>query len=696
MKRILTMAAVAAVLCTMLCSGLTVGAAGETAASEPMKIRLMQGFNYIGKQVGDNVGVSGEYKVHITGDATATLTESLGALGATNAVTLNSEAQTGFAESQETIFEVFYQSNAGDLADLTGWMAYVKMPINKSVAVDPDTANHPDNRNGERYSRMYIGHFAIKDGAQAWPNLGGAKVQFLEKNSTVWQTVKANDGFVDLPNGFEGYIKVSLSELGNTGGTDGKGTAMTGRFESTAFKYRSMGGEACGPAVINAVYGIVEDSDSVTALLDNEEKARFLTNGKAVDEADSVLLDAAMKGRVLQSFNAYAEGADLMKSGGAKVYYQNTHTATAAAQVGGIENSPSLKLDGTARGGFRDGGTFHEVYCPKDTMVDDMKGFMFYVKCAKPHPDDTETSRLKICLYTEGNAGEKWTQLGSGKTVKILAKGSKKWMLAPADDDGILILPANFEGYILYDINDMTRGSIVDDMENRKLISVSYHFHGVGGDVGACYLDSMYAVTDMGQKDIMMSLNGCDVYNLTTGALATREDLMEKGPEIGEKFDDIPEGTLTEEFKEIGETDITADSVKLSWTAINDAAAYRVDVFRTEAAGDGISLKYVCVASEKTAETGITINGLEANTRYYVVVSVLDEYNAVKDTFDYQRFMTADKTTDSSGSDDQKPTDKPDNEDPIPDTGVPMATGALVMVVVAAGAVTLTRKKQIH
>ena len=108
-----------------------------------------------------------------------------------------------------------------------------------------------------------------------------------------------------------------------------------------------------------------EDSDSVTALLGSEETPRFLTNGKTVDKVDDTLLDAAMKGRVLQSFNAYAEGADLMESGGLKSYYLKDLDATIAPQVGGIEKSPSLKLDGPTQGGFRDGGPFYEIYFPR-------------------------------------------------------------------------------------------------------------------------------------------------------------------------------------------------------------------------------------------------------------------------------------------------------------------------------------------
>lgn len=68
MKRMLTMAAAAAVLCTTLCGGLSLGAsAADEQAPAPMKLRLMQGFSYEGKAVGDDIGVSGEYKVQVNG-----------------------------------------------------------------------------------------------------------------------------------------------------------------------------------------------------------------------------------------------------------------------------------------------------------------------------------------------------------------------------------------------------------------------------------------------------------------------------------------------------------------------------------------------------------------------------------------------------------------------------------------------------
>lgn len=75
---------------------------------------------------------------------------------------------------------------------------------------------------------------------------------------------------------------------------------------------------------------------------------------------------------------------------------------------------------------------------------------------AAPHKEDTERSRLQMTLYSEGDGGVKYTKLGDGKTVKILEKGAKKWATAPSADGNILVLPANFEGYILYDLKDMT------------------------------------------------------------------------------------------------------------------------------------------------------------------------------------------------------------------------------------------------
>ena len=123
-----------------------------------------------------------------------------------------------------------------------------------------------------------------------------------------------------------------------------------------------------------------------------------------------------------------------------------------------------------------------------------------------------------------------------------------------------------------------------------------------------------------------------------------------------------------------------------------------MDVFRTEAASDGISIKYVCAASQKTTDTSLTVSGLSASMRYYVVVSVLDAFDGVTDIFGYQRFMTADSADpvpapdpDSSGSGGGTPSD---GGDPIPPTGVPAAAGAVTLAALAAAAVILLRKKQ--
>ena len=720
MKRMLTMTTAAAMLCTMLCGSLSAGAAEKPAAPEPMKIRLMQDFSYAARdpklEIGDSIKVENVINVsHSNG--TAVLSETQGALGSVNAATFDSEDTLGFAEGEgkDCSFEVFYQGGNG-LSDLTGWMAYVKMPVNKAELTKAD-GYHPNDHKGDGYSALFVGHWAYKEegNVQAWPRIQGS-VQYLEKNGAQWQTTTANDGIVNLPNGFEGYVKMNLDDLTNL--TEENAAAMEGALQSTTFKYRSFGGDVYGPAVVNAIYGIVEDSDSVTALVSGEETARFLNGGKTVDEAaDATLIDAAMKGRVLQSFNAYEEGADLLASGGVRAYGFPDLTATIVPKRGGIDDSPALKLDGETQRGYRDGGPWYEFDFVEQMSAEELEGVMFYVECTPAHKADLAEGRdiawVGPTLYSVGGTtGEKWSKLGNGKTVKVLAEGSKKWTQVAAGG-GLLQLPASFKGYILIDLDDLVNGDTVEsgspvftfqeDRENRKVAGIHLGFHAIGGDAGAGYIDAMYGITDMGEKDILMTLNECDVYNLTTGKPAAQEDLLEKGPEIGEAFDDIPEATLEEVVHEVGEDDLTATSVKLSWDAIEGAAAYRADIFRTEAASDGISLKYVCTASKKTTDTSLTIDGLEANTRYYAVVNVLDEFDGVKDVLGYQRFMTPDTVvvpdpdTDPGTNPGTDPGTEPvpgGDKDPIPDTGVPMASSVIVMAAAAAAAVIVSRKKR--
>ena len=111
MKRMLTMAAAAAVLCTTLCGGLSLGAsAADEQAPAPMKLRLMQGFSYEGKAVGDDIGVSGEYKVQVNGPATAKLSESLGALGAANAATFDSKSRPASLKAKRPASRCFIKA----------------------------------------------------------------------------------------------------------------------------------------------------------------------------------------------------------------------------------------------------------------------------------------------------------------------------------------------------------------------------------------------------------------------------------------------------------------------------------------------------------------------------------------------------------------------------------------------------------
>lgn len=711
MKRMLTMAAAAAVLCTTLCGSMALGTAAENAEPKPMKIRVMQDFSYASRdpkpKIGDSLKI--DYVIHMPNDkGTATLSETRGALGAVNAVTFDASEPLGYSEAENVNMEIYNQDN-NSLADLDSWMAYVKMPVNKAVPSGVEDY-HPNDHIGDGYSGLYIGFIMTKDGTVAYPKAGGT-VQYLEKNGAVWQTAEANDGIVNLPNGFEGYVKLKLDRDNLVNITDENAAALEGNLDASVLGYRSFGGDVCGPAVVNAIYGIVEDSDSVTALVGSDETARFLNGGKAVNEAaDANLLDAAMKGRVLQSFNAYEEGTDLLANGGLRVYGFPDLTATIVPKRGGIDDSPALKLDGETQHGYRDTGPVYQFSLAEQVPAKELEGLMFYVECTPAHKEDLAQGRdiswVGPTVYTTtGEAGgDKWSKLGGGKTVKILAEGSKKWTQVAATDGGLLELPGGFKGYILIDLDDLTQNSIVDDIEGRNVAEIHLGFHAIGGEAGAGYVDAMYGITDMGEKDILMTLNGCDVYNLVTGKAAVPDDLLEKGPEIGEVFDDIPEATLEQTVHEIGENDLTPNSVKLSWDAIEGAAAYRADVFRTEAASDGISLKYVCVASEKTTDTSLTIDGLDANTRYYVVVNVLDQFDAVKDVFNYQRFMTPDTTSSGQTPDSDPDTDTSDGGDKddqpsggdesIPATGVPVAAGAVTLAIAAAAAVVLLRKKR--
>ena len=115
-----------------------------------------------------------------------------------------------------------------------------------------------------------------------------------------------------------------------------------------------------------------------------------------------------------------------------------------------------------------------------------------YVRCPQPYPGEA-VSRMKFNLYSTRGSQANFTHLGNG-TARILPKGGTNWTDSVASE-GILSLPAGFEGYILAPFAEMRQDSIAGQTAGRVAVSTTFQFSALGGEAGGFLVDSCLLYT---------------------------------------------------------------------------------------------------------------------------------------------------------------------------------------------------------
>ncbi len=613
-----------AVLCVSLVVSCLVPVRTAAAAEDAMEAVVWEDFSR--SEVGQVMKKTQFQCTEAEGSVTAV--KSLGAIGGVNAARLSYDSLRGYNNiAGDQGFTMRYKAPIS-LKDITDIMLYVKLPISRS-----DEQGNNWGKSGIAVM-MYVGdwiYLQLKD---------QATVSYLGVNSSEWKTTKSQSIYCDFPSGFEGYIKISLSQFQSEAlGDDVHNHAA----ENMILQLSNCGGQ-CGDAYINAVYGITKDSDSVMVRLNGDSTARFLTTGatRADIAPESKLMGNAMKAEILQDFSSYPVGYDLKANGMFTVQHKNDVDARLVKSIGGIFPNPSVELSAKTLGGFHDTDPYYDIKYPGETRIDRMKAFLFYIKCAAPHPMKTDSSAVRFNLHTEKDGKETWTLLGNG-SVMAMEKGTGVWKTyrSAGDGNGIVYLPVNFEGYVLVDINQMQMNPIADDLADRRLISSTFQFQAVGGECGNGYIDGLYMVTDLeGRSNRLITFNGCDVYSLTTDSYATEKDLLNIGPTVGRTYDSVAVNTV-ENYP--GVRNVTKDSAVLFWDSVEGADSYRVDVY-SEQVESGV-LSYLCTHSRISEGAEIRLTDLAEGTRYSFTVTALDNMGMEKAVLKRQHFMTKQEST---------------------------------------------------
>lgn len=620
------------IISAILCFGMLLASVAGTntvvAADDVMEATVWEDFSRT------NVGEkpkSAQVRL-VEKEATVVMAENRGAIGGVNSARVSYTSLRGYHNITGDQGFWFVLSKSRSLQNVTEIMCYVKLPISKV-----DNEGHNWGKSGMGIV-LYLG-----DNLYVQPQKG-AKASYMAKDSSTWNTVETEGLYFDFPTGFEGYVKWDLKDFSSDTLKD---DIHNHQVNEVLLQFSNMGGQ-CGDGYVNAIYGVTKDANGTKVRLNGENVARFLATGATDADiaSQSKLLDLAMKAEVLQDFSEYPTGYDLLSNGLMSLEHKKDITATLVESVGGVLKSPSIELASKTMGGFHDSDPFYDVKYPAYTRIDNMKAFLFYIKCAKPHPQRPTDCAVRFNLHTEKNGEEKWTLLGNS-TVKAMQKGTGVWKsyIGSGDGNGIVYLPADFEGYVMVNIEDMLTDPIADDLEGRSLISSTFQFQAVGGDCGNGYIGPIYMITDMENKNNkLITFNDCEVYSLGTDSYATENDLRNIGPKIGYSYDEFPISNL-EEYVSVSH--VTQNSAVVSWSEVEKAKRYRVDLYRDEI---NEKLSYLCVDSRLSEECELKFENLEKGTRYYVVVVALDENESDVGIFEHQRFLTGKKGTKLSGA----------------------------------------------
>lgn len=582
----------------------------------PAEAKLIEGFENI--KPGDVLTGS---KVVCEDEGIAEGYKNRGAIGAANSIKLNYEKVKGFGKlGSDQGFKLKYDSPIS-LKNATHIIFYVSLPVSKE-----------DNK-GNNWVHTDIS--IVNDfGGKLSRLKNNAEIKTLSKNGNKWISVYTENGTIQLPTAFEGYIKIKLNNF--TAIKDGFENNL---LEQSVFQFSTVGGDY-GAAYINAVYAVTKNSDKITVKLNNGEEA-FYTSGKYVSslsKEQTNLINGAMKGTVLKDFTNYPLGLDLYKICEFSCDRKSDVLAKTAEGFGGIFEGPVLEISSPTLGGFHDTDPYYNIKYPLNTYIDDIKAVIFYIKCAKPHPQKPGCSSFRFNIASRDNKGKwTWSLLGEG-SAQYMTKNGDKWITPEGDEYGIITLPENFEGYVMVEIPEFKQNPIADNMDGRYLVHSTLQFQAVGGEAGNAYIGGIYGITDLTNKNRkLITFNNCDVYNLSTNKYADVKDAVTDGPSKDIQYENIPKASLD---KQVQVSEVTNNSFKAAWEAIPNVYGYRVDVYYTVNKENGYELRYMCKISEKTRNNSIELTGLDSGVRYHVVVTCINENGNEGQIYKFNRFTT--------------------------------------------------------
>ena len=604
-------------------------------------------------------------------------------------------------------------------------MYYVEVPSDKDMKATV-TWNFYSENGLAYYNTMYNGTCSI-----------------LKEGETEWKELKISLYKFTLPAGFKGYIKFKTDAIGvqsnspayvyavDEGLTD---LDVKQFFKADTTKYLATTAFCLSECsedmdVIVSVPLFVVDNGAVpnVAFVDGETKAAYNIFTGEVATRDSLKDYIGVSGgEILEAGEAPEINYNIPKYTGTKYEYGNYEFARVRQFVLAKNIAKGYVISSDSFTDRHPDGT--NAYTKLvDSTIGLSKMPLFSITKSTGKPNNTEGKSVSLGTWhpnpkVETNAGpgaimqylklpanleKPFVQLtmnffDKDNMVKNVApyngvifymdKNSNEWVSTKITAYWFE-LPKGFDGYILLETKSLKAQNGGDFAADWQLYNYSVNIGNL--DNMTVVASAPFWVDKKGDIDYACYLNDETnaVRNIFTGKILKKEDII-KPLQIGDTLVKLPDYT-TDFSASIADKDaLSSGTAAVKWDSIDNAVKYVVRVFKKVNTDDGIAYNFV--AEAETSDTSVTINGLELNTQYAIVVYAYDAKDNEIAVFDYINVSTAGGTGNAPVT---KPT-TPSTPTAPEDDGfnwiliVIIAAGVLVLAGIAVAVVIILKKRK--
>lgn len=337
-------------------------------------------------------------------------------------------------------------------------------------------------------------------------------------------------------------------------------------------------------------------------------------------------------------------------------------------------------------------GTWHPDY--RNEANKGAGAIMQYLKL----PKDLESPMVQLTFnfYNEKLVGRNVAPYND--VVYYMQKGTTEWVSTKVTAYWFE-LPKGFEGYIMMETAKFSHqggGDGADYSPNWVLYNYNVNIPNLKNQTVVA--SAPFLLDKKGDIDYAAYLNDEKnaVRNIFTGKVLKKEDVI-KPLKIGDTLVKLPDYTTDFSAAIADKAALSSGTAVVEWDSIDNATKYVVRVFKKVNTDDGIAYNFV--AEAETTDTKATINDLELNTQYAIVVYAYDAKNNEIAVFDYINASTAAGATNAPVKP-STPTTPGVADDDDDSAGFPwilvaaIAAGVIVLAAVAVVVIVIVAKKR--